>query len=227
MAAATSDSNICIFNYPLMDTIYVLKGHKSSVSTVAFSDDDTYIASGGRDHRVIIWKIADGSIVLNNDSSFSQGIYQLRFSPDGKTLGVVSWERDKKRAPGIFGFAKFIDTETGATKKHYELDNHPVSCVTFSEEGNFAFVASWGEIIYKINLDTDAIDWRFDLSNPESYNAFYGLELSPDGKTLAATGADFKLRLFEASDGNETHVFDGCNGHSKPVKTLGYAPMAG
>lgn len=224
LAAAASDSTICIFDYPSMDTVYVLKGHKSSVSTVTFSVDDKFVASGGRDHRVIIWKIADGTMILNNDSSFSQGIYQLRFSPDSKTLGVVSWERNKKREPGIFGYAKFLDTETGATKKHFELDNHPASCVTFSKEENIAFVASWGEIIYKIKLDTDEIDWRFDLSDPESYNAFYGLELSPDGKTLAATGADFKLRLFDASDGKETHIFDGCDGHGKPVKTVKYAP---
>jgi len=54
-----------------------------------------------------VWNVSGGKEVKNFNTAFSQGIYQAKFSPDGKQIGVVSWEF--KPGSGVQGFAKILD----------------------------------------------------------------------------------------------------------------------
>lgn len=74
LSAASSDSLITISSYPGMKVIHELKGHTSSVSTLAFSNDGKKLASGGRDHSVLIWDTENGKLISKNNTSFKQEI---------------------------------------------------------------------------------------------------------------------------------------------------------
>ena len=54
--SATEDNNICIFNTITRKDKYILSGHKSVVTKMAFFDNQTFV-SAGDDQYLMIWKI--------------------------------------------------------------------------------------------------------------------------------------------------------------------------
>ncbi len=224
LAIAMSDSSVTVYQYPAMKILHKLRHHQSSVSTVCFSHNGRLIASGGRDHTVVIWNLKSGKSTIVNDSSFSQGIYQLRFHPGDDFLGIVSWLRDKSRDPGIFGYLKLMDTESGKIIATKELDNHPAAGLRFSPDGSQMILSSWGELVYGIHTNELHTQWTFDLSDPSAYNAFHALDLSPDGQIIAAGGADHAIYFINASDGQLLYKSPDYLGHKKIVKATSFSP---
>ena len=64
-----------------------LKGHAAGVSAAAFSHDNRTLASGDTSGVVKLWNVATGKELLTLEQQVN-GIGQLQFSPDGKTLAV-------------------------------------------------------------------------------------------------------------------------------------------
>ena len=223
LAAANSDSSIILYEYPGMRMLKELKGHKSSVSTLAFSSDGTKLASGGRDHCLIVWDASTGNEILRNDKSFTQGIYQIRFTPNNTMLGVVSWERIADREPYIFGFAKFLDANTLEEQKRIELDNHPASGIVFTPDGKSVILASWGEIAYSYSLPDYELVWKYDLSDYSEYNAFHSIDIHPDGSTIALGSTDHRVHLINTADGRVLHRIEPWQGHTKTIKAISYS----
>jgi WD40 repeat protein len=77
------------------------KGHKDGVFCAAFSPDGKLLASGGSDHTIKIWNVADGTVLrecINPKLTMPAGplpptpqahpgwVYTLRFTSDGKHL---------------------------------------------------------------------------------------------------------------------------------------------
>lgn len=223
LATTSSDSIVTIFSYPGMKVLQELKGHTSSVSTLAFSNDGKKLATGGRDHSVMIWNVQTGQLIAKNDNSFSQGIYQVRFSPNDSLVGVVSWERDASREPGIFGFAKLLDSGTGKELHHIELDNHPAAGIVFTPDGNNLILSTWGEVVYSYNLKTFDLNWKFDLSDPQEYNAFHSIDIHPDGKMVAVGSTDHRVYLLNTQNGEIIHKIESWLGHTKTVKAVKFS----
>jgi tricorn protease-like protein len=132
LAVAASDSLITLYSYPSLTQVKELKGHNGSVSTLAFSNDGKLLVSGGRDHKVILWEVATGKPLWENETSFSQGIYQVRFTPDNSKIGVVSWEYPTGT---VAGFAKLLDTKTGEELNKIITEPHPAAGVVFTNDG--------------------------------------------------------------------------------------------
>lgn len=223
IASASSDSLITLFSYPGLMKISELRGHNSSVSTLDFSGNGKWLASGSRDHCVTLWDVETGKMRWKNDTSFSQGIYQVRFSPADSLVGVVSWERIPNRPPGIFGFAKLLDAKTGRELLRVELDNHPAAGIVFTPDGENMILSSWGEIVYSYNLSTGGLNWKFDLSNPEEYNAFHSIDINPGGNLIALGSTDHRVYLLDAENGEILHKIEPWQGHKKTVKTVEFS----
>ncbi|MBI3110480.1 MAG: WD40 repeat domain-containing protein [Ignavibacteriales bacterium] len=224
VAVSGSDGSIVLYSFPGFEIIRELKGHSSSISTLDFSSDGKRLASGGRDHAVILWDVTTGKQLAKNEGSFSQGIYQVRFSPDNSMLGVVSWERLNERKPYIFGFAKLLNVNDLHEERRIELDNHPASGIVFTPDGHDILIATWGEIAYSYNVQTGNQNWNFDLSDPSGYNAFHSIDISPDGKTLALGSADYRVYLLDVKDGKVLHRIEPWVGHTKIIKAVSFSP---
>ena len=223
LAATSSDSLVTIFSYPEMKVLHELKGHTSSVSTLAFSNDGKKLASGCRDHSVLIWDTESGKLISKNSSSFKQGIYQVRFSPNDSLVGVVSWERIADREPGIFGFVKILDSNTAKELHRIELDNHPAAGIVFTPDGKNMILSTWGEIVYSYNLKTFDLKWKFDLSDPQEYNAFHSIDIHPDGKMVAVGSTDHRVYLLNTLNGEIVHKIEPWQGHTKTVKAVKFS----
>lgn len=224
IAVAGSDSVITLFSYPSLNILKELRGHKGQVITIDFSKDGEKLASGGRDHAVIIWEIGSGSIISQNNTSFSQGIYQVRFNATGNQLGVVSWLRDPNIKPNVFGFVKILDVPSAKELKKIDLDNHPAAGIVFTPDNSSMIVNTWGEIAYCYDTATDSLIWKIDYADPIEYNAFHCIDISPDGKTIALGSADHRVYLANVVDGKIIHRIEPWEGHSKTLKSVQFSP---
>ena len=106
----------------------VLRGHRDTVNSVAFSPDGRRLVSGGADHDVIVWDVARGTRLFAIPEAQSAPVQDARFSPDGRwlvTAGPKSarlWTTDGRPLWSLYGpksltAAAFEDSRTIVTKE--------------------------------------------------------------------------------------------------------------
>ncbi|MFD7078255.1 trypsin-like peptidase domain-containing protein [Nocardioides sp. NPDC059952] len=81
-------------NGKLVDTIR--SGH-GSVTSVAFSNDGTVLATGGADRNLRLWKVSSRKQIGSTLSGHDGAISRMAFLPDGDTLVSVSQSDDSVR----------------------------------------------------------------------------------------------------------------------------------
>jgi WD40 repeat protein len=223
-ASAASDSIIILYSLPGFQKIRELNGHNGSVTTLDFSSDSRRLVSGGRDHAVILWDLGSGKQIARNNTSFTQGIYQVRFNPANSMIGVVSWERLKDRPPHIFGIVKLLDGGSVNELKRIELDNHPAAGIVFTPDGQDMIISTWGEVTYSYNVSSGNLNWKYDLSDPSDYNAFHSIGINPAGDRLALGSTDRSVHILNVNDGKLVHKIEPWVGHSKIIKAVSFSP---
>lgn len=180
----------------------VLKGHRSYVSTLAFSSSQQRLVSGGLDRQLLGWK--PGTDTPAWSASAGALINQLALSPDGSLcataqddLTVRIWEVGTGKAVRTLGGEHVPRTRIGRASTLYT--------VAFSPDGRW--IASGdrvggvcvrevetGKVIHK--LDANALYTQAYFNNPLGPNisseyewgGVRSLAFSPDGKLLFAGG---------------------------------------
>ena len=66
-----------------------IEGHSDMVLSVAFSPDGQYLASGGIDSAMKLWRVETGECTRTMEGH-RYGVYSVAFSPDGQYLAPVS-----------------------------------------------------------------------------------------------------------------------------------------
>jgi len=120
-------------------------GHTRSVNAVAFSPDNRWLASGGKDNVIKIWELATGRI-LRTLYGHTTNVNALAVSPDGKLLASGSGDINDPRDLGAFtqggvvggaeeNTVRIWNVQTGA--QLFVLRGHelPVAAIAFSDDG--------------------------------------------------------------------------------------------
>ncbi|MBO7229695.1 MAG: PD40 domain-containing protein, partial [Bacteroidales bacterium] len=108
--------------------LQTLEGHSFAVSSVCWSPDGKYLASGSGDKTVIIWEANSGEI-LKTLEGHSYSVYSVSWSPDGKYLASGSWEITDYKLKGI---VKIWDLNSGGCIQTLEGHSDIVKSVCWS-----------------------------------------------------------------------------------------------
>jgi WD40 repeat protein len=181
-----------------------LTGHKGPFVTVAFSPDGKTIASGDFEGTVRLWEVATGTPIGQPLTGQSPIVLPSRvaFSPDGKT--IASGGSD----------VRLWDVATGKQIGHALVRyKGPILDVAFSPDGKTLVsathyetmlwdVATGGQIRKIQTGSTPPLAGSAEVS-PDLGGLFGGVALSADGKTLAVSGADGKVQIWNTFSGKQ------------------------
>ena len=155
------------------------KGHTSAVRGLAFSPDNTKLASVGLDHQVLLWDVASGTQSANLLGHTCQ-LYTVAFTSDGKMLVSGGQLR-----------MKFWDL-SGPQPKDMSND-------VFQYVSEVRFMP--GEDLLVTANGNGTVQLRDVRANKELLTLFhpgrvYGVAVSPLGNQIACCSSDRRLRIW-------------------------------
>src|SRR5882672_5839199 len=121
-------------------------GHTRSANAVAFSPDNRWLASGGKDNVIKIWDLTTGN-VLRTLYGHTSNVNTLAVSADGKLLASGSGDINDKRDLGIFtqggvvggaqdNTVRIWSVQTGQQLQVLRGHQLPVGALAFSNDGH-------------------------------------------------------------------------------------------
>ncbi|MCH2612241.1 MAG: hypothetical protein MK006_14350 [Pirellulales bacterium] len=116
--------------YLATQPIRTLTGHEGPVYSVAFSPDNTTIASGSRDGTVTLWDSQSGA-EIRTLTGHAGIVRSVAFSPDGKTIASVSFDKT----------VRLWDSQTGEENKTLTAHQRDVHSIAFSPDGKTIAIA--------------------------------------------------------------------------------------
>ncbi|MGX4690073.1 nSTAND1 domain-containing NTPase [Streptomyces sp. JNUCC 63] len=148
-----------------------------SVDTAVFSPDGTRLALDGTEGSVRIWHLATGALHTAHTGR-GRPVRTVAFTPDGRTLAVVTIEADGERVT-------LLDAATGRTQRTIKPGTRSPLSLAFSPDGHTLATASGSNGLVKTwDARTGRLQDSFRAGGEVASLAF-----SPDGRTLAASNA--------------------------------------
>ncbi len=188
--------------------ISIYRGHTMRVTTVAWSPDGSYIASGSLDKTVQIW-------AANSGDHFHPFIYR------GHTDSVnsVSWSPDSRRVVSAAS-DKTVQIWDALTGEHVAIcrgHTDAVTTVAWSPDGKYIASGSADGTVRLWDAATGAQKFVY-RGHTDSVNS---VSWSPDSLRLASGSADKTVQILDAATGDRVFIF---RGHTATVSSVSWAP---
>ncbi|KAL2479109.1 transducin family protein/WD-40 repeat family protein [Forsythia ovata] len=191
LASAGDDEGIKLVNTVDGTIARVLKGHKGSVTSLAFDPKSEYLASLDSVGTVIFWELQSGNtihvfkgIAPNNGSDVSV-MNILGWSPDGEMLAV----------PGMKNDVVMYDRDTAERLFSLRGDHsQPISFLSWSPNGKYMATSSVDRQILIWDVDK-----KQDIERQKFNDSISCMAWKPHGNALAVIDVMGKYGLWETA----------------------------
>jgi len=182
---------------------YTVEQRFRRVTSVSFSSDVRYVASGHENGQIKIWEIKSGDLlnVIWATKVFG-GIIDVEFSPDGRFIaGCQDDERLK-----VWRFPDYRESAlTGHERAVYSIDFDPLT-------GRLLSAGVEGKI-YVWDIETGKVLYRFDAHD----KAVMSVAVTEDGRTFVTGSKDNTVRIWEMEAGRRIAELPG---HGRQVNSV-------
>ncbi|GAB3654831.1 hypothetical protein GCM10027589_13730 [Actinocorallia lasiicapitis] len=201
LAVGTGDKSVQLWNPATRQRIATLKGPQSAVFALAFSPDGRWLAAGGYDESVFLWRLPEtesDAEPAHRLKLFGEQKNSFAFSPDSRQLVIASNEQISRWKVGT-------GRQTGTLAR--------------KDGGSFAIASGAEGELAQVNVDGVWLGGKKVGASPGVGSV---LDFSPDGRWLAAGGETGTIALWK--DGRPRKTLKGTG---KAIKALGFAPGGG
>jgi len=190
-------------------------GHTSEIRKAVFTSDGQKLITVGRDKAVRIWDLKTGEQEKTMRAwigpDFTGEIYAAALSPDGKTLAIGGQDYSARRQsgpllPGGGGGEpscdiRLFDLASGKITRPLKGLNDSISSLVYS--GPDQLVSGSWDINKPIQVwDTGSGKGRtIKVQNGRNPVRVTCMAVSPDGRRIAVSGAESKVRILSAETG--------------------------
>lgn len=195
-----------------------LSAHRDSVSSVAFSPENKFLASGSWDNTIILWDVSDFNkpVKLVVLEGHSDQVTSLQFSPDGQQL--VSGSEDSTLI--LWDVSNALHPSKLQALKE---ERYAVSSVVFSPDGKHLAAGSFESTSIFI-WDVSKVPNPIKRATLEHFSPIRSLAFSPDGRQLASAGSDGAIIIWDIADLMNPSRFYVLEGHSSLVSSVAFHP---
>ena len=194
-------------------------GHGEIVNvsnSVAFSPDGRWLASVTSVDGVILWDVTNGRQILTL-KGYCWGDRSVAFSPDGHWLASLGRKNDTTTTDKTEeNTVKLWSVPEGKEIRSFKgLTSAPLS-VVFSPDGQWLASSCYSDSSVRV----------WEAATGKEVKVFkdvqtLGSVFSPDCRSLATSGQDGVVRLWDVRMGRQLREF---HGHTSPVKSVAFSP---
>ncbi|KAK9853427.1 hypothetical protein MYU51_006523 [Penicillium brevicompactum] len=182
-----------------------LKGHSGPVSSIAWSQDGSRIASASGDKTVRVWDPATGQCVST-------------FKGHGHWITSITWSQDESRlaSASVDKTVRIWDPATGQCILTLEGHSGAVFSIAWSQDGSQLASASADKTVRIWNPATG----QCILTLEGHSGAVFSIAWSQDGSQLASASGDNTVRIWDSATGQCASTLEG---HSGPVNSIAWS----
>jgi WD40 repeat protein/transcriptional regulator with XRE-family HTH domain len=197
---------------PELHILRKIAAHDSAVTSVAYSLDGKYLATGSADRTAKVWDAETGELQFK--VSLDLDVWDVAFSPDDTILATSS-------------FTSVVGWDAKKGQKLFTLAGHTVGSATGFDlgAGRVAFNPD-GSRLAVANMDGEPKIW--DIASQQVVFSLTGhtaickaIAYSPDGKILATGSDNGEVKLWDALTGE---VIFSLTGQSGLVHNVAFSP---
>ena len=212
LGGGSADNSVCVWDAKTGALLNTLKGHTTQVHHVAWTADGV-LCSGDTAGRMLRWDLASGQssplIPNTNYTAGPSGTFAI--SPNGERVWCES------------GFTKvaIIDRFAGTVVVNLKGHTNWVSAAAWSPDSSAIYTASIDRSVAKWNSNNGTRLWVAEGQQ----GSFYTCAVSPDGKSLAATGYPSDLWILNCETAEPRYRYSTGNGlGTNPFFALDWSP---
>lgn len=204
LASGSGDQTIRFWDVENGKEMKRIASPDTATSSIAFSPDGKMLASADVDMTVRLWDIESGKEVLRL-TGHTASVAWVAYSSDGKTLASRSWD-------GV----RVWEIASGKELAKFDAPGSQLAAVGFHVDAKTLASASHGRQTVLWHFAAD----KLPMESLEQMNKGYSMDISLDAKTLAWTGQDMAIHLWDVATGKELPRLE----HTHPVGRMAFSP---